>query len=142
MHISPKCYAGRKDFKPRVFISMPFQGGHSITPLLEKFNRVKETLKELGYEDAIIIDTWIPVPEGVTPHPLWYLGKSLELLATADIVYFCEGCKDARGCKFELAAFKEYLANRDIIERPEREVIGLAETRVGGELYLDKLEYC
>ena len=33
--------------------------------------------------------------------PLWFLGKSLELLSTADMAYFAKGWENARGCKIE-----------------------------------------
>ena len=45
------------------------------------------------------------------PHdarPLWFLAKSLELLSTADIAYFCKGWKEARGCKIENTCAIEY----------------------------------
>lgn len=45
------------------------------------------------------------------PHdakPLWFLGKSLELLAGADIAVFCKGWDSARGCKIERAAAEAY----------------------------------
>lgn len=40
--------------------------------------------------------------------PLWFLGKSLELLSTADIVYFAKGWEDARGCRIENQCAIEY----------------------------------
>lgn len=40
--------------------------------------------------------------------PLWYLGKSLELLSTADIAYFAPGWNEARGCRIENQCAKEY----------------------------------
>lgn len=46
------------------------------------------------------------------PHdakPLWFLGKSFELLANADIVYFVKGWDEYRGCKMENRAAHEYL---------------------------------
>ena len=33
--------------------------------------------------------------------PLWFLGKSLELLSGADVAYFAQGWEDARGCVIE-----------------------------------------
>ena len=33
--------------------------------------------------------------------PLWFLGKSIELLSQADVVYFVKGWDKARGCKIE-----------------------------------------
>lgn len=46
------------------------------------------------------------------PHdakPLWFLGKSLELLANADIVYFVKDWDQYRGCKMENYAAHLYL---------------------------------
>ena len=40
--------------------------------------------------------------------PLWFLGKSLELLAGADIAYFTKGWQEARGCKIENTCAIEY----------------------------------
>ncbi len=40
--------------------------------------------------------------------PLWFLGKSLELLAQADIAYFAEGWQGARGCRIEHTCAQEY----------------------------------
>ena len=44
--------------------------------------------------------------------PLWFLGKSLELLSTADVAYFAPGWKDARGCKIEHLCAVEYGIDR------------------------------
>lgn len=44
----------------------------------------------------------------VDAKPLWFLGKSLELLAGADIAYFAKGWQDARGCKIENTCAIEY----------------------------------
>ena len=33
--------------------------------------------------------------------PVWYLGKSIQLLSQADIVYFGDDWRNARGCKIE-----------------------------------------
>lgn len=55
-----------------------------------------------------VIDSFITdAPEDAKP--LWYLGKSLELMADADIVFFVEGWNKYRGCRIENAAAHEYL---------------------------------
>ena len=46
--------------------------------------------------------------------PLWFLGKSLELLSTADIAYFAKGWENARGCRIENTCAIEY--GIDVIE--------------------------
>ena len=40
--------------------------------------------------------------------PLWFLGKSLELLSTADVAYFANGWQEARGCRIEHICAVEY----------------------------------
>lgn len=40
--------------------------------------------------------------------PVWYLGKSIQLLAQADIVYFGGDWENARGCKIEYAVAEKY----------------------------------
>ena len=42
------------------------------------------------------------------PKPLWYLGKSLELMSKCDVVIFMEGWEKARGCQLEHAACEAY----------------------------------
>ena len=37
-----------------------------------------------------------------------FLGKSLELLSTADIAYFAKGWENARGCRIENTCAIEY----------------------------------
>lgn len=49
---------------------------------------------------VVIIDSFF---EGA-PHdakPLWFIGKSLQLLSAADCVYFCKGWENYRGCIVE-----------------------------------------
>lgn len=42
------------------------------------------------------------------PKPLWYLGKSFELMSKCDVVIFMEGWEKARGCQLEHAACEAY----------------------------------
>ena len=44
--------------------------------------------------------------------PLWFLGKSLELLAGADVAYFVPGWNEARGCVIEHTCAVEYNIDR------------------------------
>lgn len=48
------------------------------------------------------------------PHdakPLWLLGKSLEMLSTADVAFFCKGWENYRGCRIENQCAIEYGIN-------------------------------
>lgn len=94
----------------KVFISQPMNGLSDLQ--IEKDRaRVIESLYNMGYkpDEIAIIDTYIEenAPDNVSSG-LWYLGKSLELLADADIAVFAKGWKDARGCQIEFKCAKEY----------------------------------
>ena len=63
--------------------------------------------KETYNEEVEIIDSFFEN----APHnaqPLWFLGKSLKLLADADIAYFCKDWEKYRVCKIEHTCAKEY----------------------------------
>ena len=58
-------------------------------------------------EDVEIIDSFFEN----APHdarPLWFLGKSLELLSTADVAVFCKGWENYRGCQIENTCCSKY----------------------------------
>ena len=82
----------------KYFISQPMNGKTD-----EEINAKRKEVETAILEqepDAEILDSFF---EGA-PHdakPLWFLGKSLEILSNADIAYFCEGWENARGCKLE-----------------------------------------
>lgn len=93
----------------KLFISQPMKD-KTDTEIKEERNRiidqVKNNYKETG-EEIEVIDSFF---EGA-PHdakPLWFLGKSFELLSTADIAYFAKDWEKYRGCKMEHTACKEY----------------------------------
>lgn len=46
--------------------------------------------------------------QGIEHIPLYYLAKAIEKMALCDAVYFCKGWEDARGCRIEHEAAKEY----------------------------------
>ena len=59
------------------------------------------------YGEIDVIDSFFES----APHeakPLWFLGKSFELLSTADVAVFTKGWEEARGCKMEHEACKKY----------------------------------
>ena len=69
--------------------------------------------KEYLKEDVEVIDSFLKD----APHeanPLWFLGKSIEMLSTADVAYFAKGWEEARGCKIENECAIEY--GIDVIE--------------------------
>jgi hypothetical protein len=73
-----------------------------------------ESAKAYLGEDVEVIDSYFQnVPE-VKNKPLWCLGESLKLLATADVAYFAKGWEQYRGCKIENTCAVEY--GIDVIE--------------------------
>lgn len=83
----------------KVFISQPMNG-KTDEEILEVRNKAIESASELLGEEVEVIDSFFKD----APHeakPLWFLGKSLELLSTADVAYFAEGWENARGCRIE-----------------------------------------
>ena len=87
----------------KVFISQPMKG---LSEKEIKSNREKaiKKIKSLYGNDAEIIDSFIE-GEG---NSLWFLGKSIELLSTADVAYFLKGWNTARGCRIEYMCASNY----------------------------------
>lgn len=72
----------------------------------ERRAAIERVKKEVG-EDVEVIDSFF---EGA-PHdakPLWFLGRSFQLLGTADVAVFIGSWRDYRGCKMEHEAAKQY----------------------------------
>ncbi len=90
----------------RFFISQPMNGRTDEAIKGERQEIVDAIVEEYG-ENVEIIDSFF---EGAPYNaaPLWFLGKSLELLSTADAVFFAEGWEQARGCRMEHAAAQAY----------------------------------
>lgn len=83
----------------KVFISQPMNGKTNDEIMAERERAIKEVEKKASGKVEVIDSFFENAPHDAKP--LWFLGKSLELLSTADIAYFCEGWKDARGCRIE-----------------------------------------
>ena len=66
-----------------------------------------QAAKDAIREDVGVIDSFFQNAPA-DARPLWFLGKSIEMLATADIAYFARGWKDARGCRIEHQCAEEY----------------------------------
>ena len=90
----------------KLFISQPMRG-KTDEEILATRELAIESAKRIVGEDVEVIDSFFQnVPADAKP--LWYLGKSLELLATADVAYFAAGWELARGCKIENLCAIEY----------------------------------
>lgn len=90
----------------KLFISQPMNG-LSDEEILKQREEAKNLVEYILGEEVEVIDSFIQGAPA-DAKPLWYLGKSIELLATADVVHFCDGWEDARGCKIERLCAQEY----------------------------------
>ena len=91
----------------KVFISQPMKDKTDEQIEAERKRAVEAIKKEYDGKEVEIIDSFF---KGA-PHdakPLWFLGKSFELLSTADVAYFVKGWDNYRGCKMEHTAAIEY----------------------------------
>ena len=89
----------------RLFVSQPMRGKSD-----EEIESEREDLIAIakavyaGRGEVEVIDSFfkggLDVPAGAKA-PLYYLSKSLELLATADVAIFAKDWREARGCRIE-----------------------------------------
>lgn len=90
----------------KLFISQPMRGKTDEEILAERKKAIESAERNLG-EPVEVIDSFFQNAPA-DARPLWFLGKSLELLSTADIAYFAKGWEDARGCRMENQCAIEY----------------------------------
>ena len=89
----------------KLFISQPMRDKTDEEIKEERAKIIKAVVDRFGKVE--VIDSFFES----APHnarPLWFLGKSLELLSEADIAYFADGWKDYRGCKLEHECAVQY----------------------------------
>lgn len=91
----------------KLFISQPMKDKTETEILLERKEAIDDAQFQLG-ESVKPIDSFLKNAPKNVERTLWMLGKSIELLAQADVVYFCDGWEYARGCKIEHDAAVAY----------------------------------
>jgi len=93
--------------KVKVFISQPMNGKTNDEIESER-KEIKVLLdNKYGEDNYEIIDSFFKD----APHnakPLWFLGKSFELLSTANVCVFAKCWENARGCCMEHLACENY----------------------------------
>lgn len=90
----------------KLFISQPMKGKTDEEILEERKKAVRSAERQLGEPIEVIDSFFQSAPADAKP--LWFLGKSLELLSGADIAYFAKGWQEARGCRIENTCAIEY----------------------------------
>lgn len=96
----------------KLFISQPMNGKSDEEILAVRKKAIASAEHFLG-EPVDVIDSFFQSAP-VDAKPLWFLGKSIELLSTADVAYFAKGWETARGCKLEHECCIQY--GIDVIE--------------------------
>lgn len=90
----------------RLFISQPMNNKTDSEIELERDKAIHEVQAILN-DKVEVIDTFFK-GTSETASPLWLLGKSLELMSTADIAYFAKDWDKYRGCRIEHTCALEY----------------------------------
>lgn len=90
----------------KLFISQPMKGKTNEEIEAERAKAI-EAAKEALNDEVEVIDSFFK-DAPVDARPLWFLGKSFELLSTADVAYFAKDWDKYRGCKLEHTAAMEY----------------------------------
>ena len=96
----------------KLYISQPMNGKTNEEILAVREKAIESAERNLGEKVEVIDSFFQDAP--VDANPLWYLGKSIELLSTADVAYFAKGWEEARGCRIENTCAIEY--GLDVIE--------------------------
>lgn len=119
-------------------ISQPMRG-LTKEEVEETHEKARRHLERLGY---VVAETYLSKAE--KEKPIYCLSLSLETMAQCDVVYFCDGWEDARGCRIEHDVAEEY--GLDIIyaedeEEPEAPITDEQKTFLEGmnhtEIVLD-----
>lgn len=90
----------------KLFISQPMRGKTDEEILAVRSDAIQAAKDAVG-EDVEVVESFFQNAPAEA-RPLWFLGKSLELLATADVAYFAPGWEGARGCRIERICAIEY----------------------------------
>ena len=95
----------------KIFISMGMKS-KGIEQVRQEMNKVFEFIKnklpEAELIDSVIDGADKDIALKGDDVGVWYLGKSIQLLSQADIVFFVNNWKDFRGCSIEREIAEKY----------------------------------
>ena len=90
----------------KIFISQPMKDKTDKEILEEREKAIAAAKTYLGEEVEVVDSFFQNAPHDAKP--LWFLGKAVELMASADLAVFTGDWKNARGCKIEHTCAVEY----------------------------------
>ena len=96
----------------KVFISQHMNGLTDEDILANREYAIAEIKKRVGDDVQILESFFSDYNPKSGSIPLKYLSKAIEILADADVVYFCPNWETARGCKIEHQCAVEYGIDR------------------------------
>ena len=113
----------------KVFISQPMKG-RTDKEILDERDAVIEYLKQ-KYSDISIIDSFLDIsePPEVKTTPVFYLGKSIQLLSYADLCVVVGDVSDNNGCQIEMEVCKRYgieLIQLSLTPNPDKDLFSLS----------------
>ena len=93
----------------KIFISQPMMGKSDELISAER-KLIIERVKSMYGNDVEILDSLFNDynTSDIKRPPVAFLGKSLEVLAQADVAFFSSGWKSARGCRIEYDVARLY----------------------------------
>lgn len=83
----------------KVFISQPMRGKSDDEIKRERAALIAKVREAYGRDVTVIESFFEGAPADA--RPLWFLGKSLQMMAAADLAVFAPGWQEARGCRIE-----------------------------------------
>ena len=90
----------------KVFISQPMKWRSDSEILATRQRALDKVQDRLGEEVELIESFFQAAPTDAKP--LWFLGKSLQMMSQADLVFFAEGWQNMRGCRIEHQCAVDY----------------------------------
>lgn len=104
----------------RVYVSQPMKGKtneeieEARKVAFEDAKQYLTTVEKIPEENIELVDSFLKdykVPESDEYHiekPIYMLGKSIQILSTADWIYMADGYVNHAGCRIELSVAKYY----------------------------------
>ncbi|MFW2500417.1 DUF4406 domain-containing protein [Clostridium diolis] len=95
----------------KLFISQPMRG-FTDEEILKAREEIRIKAENTIGEPVELIDSFFEDFKPIGNIPVSYLGKSISMLAEADVAYFGGDWKNARGCKIEHEVAVQYGIDR------------------------------
>lgn len=96
----------------KLFISQPMNG-LTDKEILEERERIVKYVENITGEKFEVIESFIPMSreDSIKNMSVWYLGRSIQFLSEADVVFFGKDWFKSRGCSIEHKIAEEYKLN-------------------------------